>query len=209
MLGKVRHRMSAAATPLRRRIWRGRMHRQVGTSRFAAFGHRSVIVPPAIVVGPDRIHIGDDVMIHDRAWFSVVQEHYGKRYEPRLVIGDRTVFGRDAYFSCVGTIEIGSDVLAADRVFITDTYHDYRDVTTPIIRQPMGEPQTVRIGSGAFLGVGSIILAGVTVGEGAFIGAGAVVASDIPPHSVAVGNPARVLRHWDAAAAEWRDGPGG
>ena len=38
------------------------------------------------------------------------------------------------------------------------------------------------------------MLGGVTIGEGCVIGAGAVVTKDIPPHSVAVGNPARVIR---------------
>jgi acetyltransferase-like isoleucine patch superfamily enzyme len=186
------------------------MRRRVGAARFASFGSRSVIVPPAKVVGAHRIHIGQDVLIHDRAWFSVVEEHRGRRHEPRLTIGDRTVFGRDAYFSCVGTIEVGSDVLAADRVFVTDTFHDYRDVGTPILAQPMAEPRTTRIGSGAYLGVNAVVLAGVTVGEGAFVGAGAVVTGDVPAHSVAVGNPARVVRHWDATAGEWRAGaPGG
>jgi acetyltransferase-like isoleucine patch superfamily enzyme len=183
------------------------MRRRVGARRFAAFGARSVVVPPAIVVGARYIHIGDEVLIHDRAWFSVVDEHNGVRHHPRLVIGDRTVFGRDAYFSCVGTIEIGSDVLAADRVFLTDTYHDYRDVGRPIRAQPMAEPRDVRIGSGAFLGVGSIVLAGVTIGEGAFVGAGAVVTQDVPAHAVVAGNPARVIRHWDAGTESWRDGP--
>ena len=52
----------------------------------------------------------------------------------------------------------------------------------------------IHIGRGAHIGMGSIILPGVTIGEGAIIGAGAVVTKDIPAWSVAVGNPARVIR---------------
>jgi UDP-2-acetamido-3-amino-2,3-dideoxy-glucuronate N-acetyltransferase len=47
---------------------------------------------------------------------------------------------------------------------------------------------------GASIGAGAVILAGVTVGEGAMVGAGAVVTNDVPPHTVVVGNPARVTR---------------
>ena len=52
----------------------------------------------------------------------------------------------------------------------------------------------VHICSGAHIGMGSIIMPGVTVGEGAIIGAGAVVTRDVPPYSLAVGQPARVVK---------------
>ena len=55
----------------------------------------------------------------------------------------------------------------------------------------------VRIGEGRIIGVNVIILPGVTVGEGCIIGAGSVVMKDIPPYSVAVGNPARVWKAID------------
>ncbi|WP_421252609.1 acyltransferase [Aeromonas sp. 600724] len=53
----------------------------------------------------------------------------------------------------------------------------------------------VYIGSDSWIGYGATILRGVTIGEGAVIGAQAVVYSDVPPHTVAIGNPARVIKH--------------
>lgn len=53
------------------------------------------------------------------------------------------------------------------------------------------------IKDGAHIGIGAIIMPGVTVGEGAVIGAGSVVTRDIPPYCVAVGAPARVIRKFD------------
>lgn len=53
---------------------------------------------------------------------------------------------------------------------------------------------TVKICRNAFLGMGSIVLPGVVIGENAIIGAGSVVTSDIPPNSIAVGRPAKVIR---------------
>ena len=50
------------------------------------------------------------------------------------------------------------------------------------------------IEDGAHIGIGSIIMPGVTIGKGAVIGAGAVVTRDIPAHSVAVGSPAKVIK---------------
>lgn len=53
----------------------------------------------------------------------------------------------------------------------------------------------VTIGNDVWIGARAIILSGVTIGHGAVIGAGAVVSRDVPPYGIAVGNPARVVRH--------------
>ncbi|MBI5303617.1 MAG: hypothetical protein HY868_15890 [Chloroflexi bacterium] len=54
----------------------------------------------------------------------------------------------------------------------------------------------VRIERGAWIGARAIILKGVTIGEGAVVGAGAVVTHSVPPRSLAVGNPAQIVRQW-------------
>lgn len=53
----------------------------------------------------------------------------------------------------------------------------------------------VAIGSDVWIGARAMILSGVSIGHGAVIGAGAVVTRDVPPYAIAVGNPARVVRH--------------
>jgi acetyltransferase-like isoleucine patch superfamily enzyme len=58
----------------------------------------------------------------------------------------------------------------------------------------------VTIRRGAYVGFGAIVLPGVTVGEQAVVGAGAVVTRDVPPRTVAVGQPARVLRPLEPTA---------
>ena len=52
---------------------------------------------------------------------------------------------------------------------------------------------TTTVDDGASIGSGATILGGVTIGERALVGAGAVVTSDVSPHSIVVGNPARVV----------------
>lgn len=52
------------------------------------------------------------------------------------------------------------------------------------------------------VGMGSIIMPGVTIGEGAIIGAGAVVTKDVPPYSLAVGQPARVVKTYPQKPSE-------
>jgi acetyltransferase-like isoleucine patch superfamily enzyme len=171
-------------------------------SAFLSYGQGSWIVPPARVSMPERISIGSGVIIHEHSWLSVVAAVEG--IVPLLRIGDGTHIGRLIHIACVGEIEIGPQVLMAERVFIGDTYHEYQDPAVPVIDQPMAPPKKVTIGRGAFLGLGVVIGHGVTVGDQAYIGAGAVVTRNIPPRSVAVGNPARIIRQWDARAGRWQ-----
>ena len=170
-------------------------------SRFRAFGAGSVLVPPVRVSAPELIEIGADVRVLEGSWLSVERSVPG--VEPLLRIGDRTRIGRNCLIACVGSVTIESDVLTSDGVFIGDSYHDYRDPDTPVAAQPMATPREVLIGRGAFLGVNSVVLPGVSIGANAYVGAGAVVAHDVPPRTVVVGNPARAVRVWDPAAGSW------
>jgi acetyltransferase-like isoleucine patch superfamily enzyme len=62
---------------------------------------------------------------------------------------------------------------------------------------PIRGPKPVTIGSYVWMGFAVTVLPGVTVGDYCVIGAGSVVTRDIPPYSIAAGNPARVLRQRD------------
>lgn len=174
--------------------------KETQSDRFARFGADSVVYPPALIIGHHLIEVGDDVVVHPGAFFSVVDEHEGQRYDARLVIGDGVRIGNDMVIACCGRIEIGDHVLTADRVYIGDTYHEYRDVGRPVLHQGLRDPRPVSIGAGAFLGINSAVLPGVTIGAGAYVGANAVVAHDVPPHTLVVGNPARPHRRWDGQA---------
>lgn len=202
-LAGARHRLGEDRRFAKLALAVARDNRPPPAAAFARFG-KSLIVPPARVTNAHRIEIGDGVVILEHAWLSVVPAVEG--VVPRLVIGDRCRIGRFASIACVGEVVFGDDVLTADRIFIGDTYHGYEDPTAPIIKQPMAPPQPVHIGSGAFLGIGCAVLHGVTIGEGAYVGANAVVTEDVPPRTVVGGNPARILRQWDAHAQQWVSG---
>lgn len=71
-----------------------------------------------------------------------------------------------------------------------------------IVDQPLTTRGAITIGDDAWLGYGAVVLSGVRIGTGAVVGAGAVVTRDVPDGSVAVGNPARVIRQRDEAPAQ-------
>jgi acetyltransferase-like isoleucine patch superfamily enzyme len=170
-------------------------------SAYAAFGKGSVLVPPARVPRPDLTSIGENVIILEHCWLSVVECVEG--VVPKLVIGDHCRIGRFAEIACVGSVTFEPEVLTADRIFIGDTYHRYQDADMPVLYQPMADPMPVVIGRGSFLGVGATVLRGVTVGQNAYVAAGAVVTEDVPPYTIVAGNPARPIRRYDAERKEW------
>jgi acetyltransferase-like isoleucine patch superfamily enzyme len=112
---------------------------------------------------------------------------------PVVSIGDRCLIGKGSGIVGHFSITIGNDVWTGHHVYITDQNHGYEDVSVPISRQSQPE-RAVIIGDGSWLGHGSIVLPGVTIGEHVVIGANSVVTKNIPPFSVAVGSPARVIR---------------
>lgn len=99
----------------------------------------------------------------------------------------------------VADVHIGDDVMLAPNCAVYSYNHGIAP-GRPISRQPLVTRGEVVIGDGAWLGVGAIVLSGVSIGEGAVVGAGAVVTKDIPAHAVAGGNPARVLKYRDEIA---------
>jgi acyl-[acyl carrier protein]--UDP-N-acetylglucosamine O-acyltransferase len=186
--------------------WRERRRRRRGLPPFAAFGAGSVVGWPRTVTAPERVRIGAGVVLGDYVWMAIATERSSQvtqgdlgdpqPFDPQLVIGDRTRFGRDVTFACLGHMTIGSDVLGGDRILIADTYHDYKDPSVPVAVQPMAQPRPVTIEDGAFLGTGVIVNPGVTIGRGAVIAAGSIVTKDVPPHTHVAGVPARVIKRY-------------
>jgi len=169
-----------------------------GSRRARAFGHfgdgSAICFPVAALFGERWIHFGSHSVVGPYSTLSagVAPEHVPD-HDPVVRIGDGCVIGKGSAIVAHRSVEIGDDVWTGHHVFVTDANHGYEDVTLPPGVQ-FAAPEPVRIGSRAWLGHGVIVLPGSTIGEHAVIGAGAMVTGNIPAFSVAVGNPARVVR---------------
>lgn len=93
-----------------------------------------------------------------------------------------------------GFIYIEDDVLLGPGVVIIVNNHRYDQKVIPIIDQGFDKIRDIRLKKGCWIGANAIILSGVTVGEHAVVGAGSVVTKDVPPFSVVVGSPARIIK---------------
>jgi acetyltransferase-like isoleucine patch superfamily enzyme len=110
-------------------------------------------------------------------------------------IGDGTYFADDLTITLAyanrGHLRMGKRVSIGPGCILVLAAH----ANNSNIKQQIPEKgRWINIEDDVWLGAGVIVLPEVTIGEGAIIGAGAVVTKDIPPHSVAVGNPAKVIK---------------
>ncbi|MDW7691030.1 hypothetical protein R9C00_20245 [Flammeovirgaceae bacterium SG7u.111] len=166
---------------------------------FKSFGAGSVIGAPLRIDGMKNISIGSGVYIREKAWLytdTLLSEN------PSLSIGDGTYIGHLFHAVALGNVTIERKVIMADKVFITDNFHGYKDVGTPIIDQPLELKGDVTIGEGAWLGE-NVCVIGANVGKYSIVGANAVVTKDIPDYCIAGGVPAKVLKKYDHAKKEW------
>jgi carbonic anhydrase/acetyltransferase-like protein (isoleucine patch superfamily) len=176
---------------------------QRAARRFGRFGQGSFIAfPPTTIYNERYIWIGEGTRIGPHVSLSVgMAVGQVPVSDPVVVIGDRCLIGRGSGIVGHLSIEIGNDVFTGHHVYVTDQNHGYEDVTTPIGLQTMPE-RAVRVGDGSWLGHGAIVLPGAIVGRHCVVAAGSVVTGSLPDYSVAVGNPARVIRQW--IDGEWR-----
>jgi galactoside O-acetyltransferase len=170
--------------------WRSRVWSDVSVGRGTSLEWRRVRGARG-----NRLQVGDGSIIHA----NIVFEDRGGE----IRIGDRTYIGRSSLI-CYRCLTVGNDVIMSWGITIVDhdshsldwvhRQHDVRDWGRGRKSWDHVANAPVRIADKVWIGFNVSILKGVTVGEGAVIGAGSVVSRDIPPYSLAVGNPAAVVR---------------
>ncbi len=126
----------------------------------------------------------------------------------RVSVGARTHVGERAYLwagDSHGRVTIGEDCRIGPEAFITASDYGLRP-DQKIAEQERHEADIV-IGNDVWLGARVFVGAGVTIGDGSVVSAGSVVTRSLPPGSIAVGIPARVVRRRDDYAQGSADGP--
>lgn len=126
-----------------------------------------------------------------------------------LFIGNDVQINDSVHIGAVNSVVIGNRVLIASKVFITDHNHGFygqdgvhsSPLIPPAKRQISSSP--VKIEDDVWIGEFVSILPGVSIGKGSIIGTMSVVTKDIPPYSIAVGTPAKVIKQYDFQQNKW------
>ncbi len=166
----------------------------------ACCGRRAQIDKPMMVHGGRFICLGERTLIMRDARIEAFGLGENKI---SLAIGARCVFNPGVHLAAADSVSIGDRVLFASGVYVTDHDHDTSDPSDPpsVNRRLVQAP--VRIEDFVWLGERVMVLKGVTIGERSIVGAGSIVTTDIPPYSMAVGAPARVVKAWNPSACCW------
>lgn len=172
--------------------------------KFNKFGYNSVINKPFIQLnGLEKISIGDNTVILKGARLSVFNSE--KTNENIIDIGKNCYFcyGVSILSDSKSKIIIGNEVLIASNVLITSENHGINpELTVPYMNQELTSGD-VYIGDGTWIGERVCILPGVNIGKKCVIGAGSVVTKSVPDFSIAVGNPAKVIKKYDFILHKW------
>lgn len=152
------------------------------------------------VDGKENISIHKGVIIQKLTWIAAVPLTKSKKCH--LSIGEGSIIGNLNHIFATGEIEIGKNVLTADKVFIADNQHEFANINIPILSQGIKQLSKIKIGDGSWIGE-NVCIIGANIGKNCVIGANSVVTKDIPDYCVAVGSPARVIKKYDFSTKKW------
>jgi acetyltransferase-like isoleucine patch superfamily enzyme len=164
---------------------RARIHREFARRR--AFCRWPIHGNVLEMLQDGRLELGEHVLCEPGVWLTAPAPG-------RIRIGAGTFLNLGVQIAAAELVEIGAHCMLANGCFVSDADHRYDDPAVPVPWQGFTSRGPTRIGDNTWCGANVVVTSGVTIGERCVIGANAVVTSDIPPRSVAVGAPARVIR---------------
>ena len=182
---------------------KARAYTRLLRSDFSSIGKNSIVYPPFHSGNASNISIGDNCTIFNNGWIECVPAYGSATYDPKIEIGDNTYIGFRVHIIACGHMKIGKNVVFADGIYVSDNLHGFEDINTPVMTQPLSHPGPVTIEDEVWLGEGVCVLPNVTIGKHSVIGSNSVVTKDIPPYSVAVGVPAKVIKRYNHDTGKW------
>lgn len=179
-------------------------------TKFKSMGENVYIGKGVNIINPEFITVGNNVQIQDGCTLIARGEKGitlsdGVRLQHRVYLDtERTEegyihIGKGVYIGTGTTLfghrglEIGDDCLLAQGINLTPYSHIF-DNPDEIIYSQGGHCEKVTIGRDVYIGMGCKIMYSGNIGEGSVIGCGSTVVKPIPPYSVAVGTPAKVIK---------------
>lgn len=160
-------------------------------SEFKHLGKNVLLEKGILIFHPENISLFDNVYVGHG---SILKAYYLNE----MIIGEGSWIGQNCFFHSAGGIRIGKCVGIGPCVKIITSYHKENKMELPVLHNPL-EFKPVEISDGADIGVGTIILPGLSIGEGAIVGAGSVVTKNIEAYSVYAGVPAKRMRQRNKA----------
>jgi len=180
--------------------------------RFAKCGNNLILTRPFKIHGFSHIYIGKNFTAGRNLWLDAITCHNNQNFDPQIEIKDNVSLGNEVHIACTNRIKIGNNVLIGSYVIITDHNHGYYDSfhfakhespDIPPVKRKLTDDGYVEIGDNVWIGDKVSILPYSKIGNGTIIGSNSIVKGEIPPFTIAVGIPAKVIKKYDFNKKMW------
>lgn len=204
IVAHIRQRLSAETVDrlrlLAQRIKSPLVYFQAMRGRHRNVGPRTFVDPTVQCLGWNNIRISENCVISEHTLLNVNNRNDAKT---QISIAANSFVGRRNTISSGEGVFIGEYFLSGPDCKIIGSDHKIANPFIPFISSGNTVNAIIRIGANCWFGAGVTVLGNVTVGHGCVIGAGAVVLRDIPPFSLVVGSPGRIVKRFDMETDRW------
>jgi acetyltransferase-like isoleucine patch superfamily enzyme len=165
-------------------------------------GESSYVDSSVQIFGWRNVSIGHHSTLSEDAWLNT---NMRAGSGDRIVIGNNCHIGRRNYFSSGPLIHVKDYGFTGLDCRLLGCGHEFSDPFMPFVAAPLTPGAPIVLGVNCWLATAVTVLEGVHIGHGSVIGACSLVRNDIPPFSLAVGAPAKVVRRFNMFARTWVD----
>lgn len=168
--------------------------------RRAKVGINSYIDPSVQIIGWHNVEIGNNSTLSEGTWLNV---NFRTDPDKKISIGNNCHIGRRNFLSSGPLIEIRDYCLTSVDCHFLGCGHNMDTPMVPYIASGPSLGGEIVIGVNCWLATSVTVLQGVNIGHGSIIGARSLVTHDIPPFSIAYGNPCKVVKRFDFIKNKW------
>jgi acetyltransferase-like isoleucine patch superfamily enzyme len=163
-------------------------------------GEGSFIHSSCHLIGRSNISIGSNSCLSEGCWLNVNHRNHNVY---SIIVGNNCFIGKNNFITSGAEILICDYTLTAFGCKLIGSSHATNDPLIPYMVAGATNGQKIRIGVNCFIGSGSSVIGNVKIGHGSVIGAESVVLKDVPPFSLVVGNPAKIIKRYSFNKGLW------
>lgn len=161
---------------------------------------RSFLARGVQILGLENVKINDFVTIGENTLITINDR---RNSEIKLTIGNNVYVGRDNFFSVGKSLLISDYCIFGNKCSFICSDHIFDNPMIPYSQSGASADKTIKIGVNCWLGYNVSVVGDVSIGHGSIIGANSLVLHNIPPFSIAFGNPCVVRKRYDFEKKEW------
>jgi acetyltransferase-like isoleucine patch superfamily enzyme len=163
-------------------------------------GKSSYVDPSVQIFGWEQVSMGDNSVLSEGTWLNANSRNGHKDH---IVIGNYCHIGRRNYFSSGESIVVKDFAFTGLDCHFLGCGHKIDSPLLPYISTGLTAGAPIEIGINCWLTTAVTVLEGVRIGHGSVVGTRSVVVEDLPPFSLAIGSPCRVVKRFDFRSNTW------